>query len=137
MPVSEEIAFKVLHLQAQGMTRSFVARELKMSETSVRRCCELIMDKFEAANMAEATAAAFRQGFFKPHGWTGAPPLSLRRLEALVRLSQGEKDHEIAKGMDISKNTAHQHILFVMGVLRAQTRAQAVWNAFHWGILVP
>ena len=66
-----------------------------------------------------------------------AAQLTKRQKETLVLLGEGLGTSEIAARLNVSDNTARNHIRGMMGALEAHTRLEAVAIANRIGLLPP
>jgi DNA-binding NarL/FixJ family response regulator len=63
------------------------------------------------------------------------PQLTPRQCEVLDLLCEGLSNKAIARRLDISEFTARGHVQALLGVLQANSRAQAILAARRWGLI--
>ncbi len=94
------------------------------------------LGKGEAA-VTRKTAARIMQGFSQKAQAPAAPTntLTLREIDLLSMVADGESNKAIAQHLDLSENTIKYHMRNIMQKLGAQNRTEAVMAALRAGLI--
>ena len=129
----------VLRLVAQGLTNRRIARDLAISEKTVKNHLSAIFPKIGAADRTQAALYAARTGAVQAnrHQAAGSRSLTLRELGVLRLVAQGLTNRRIARDLAISEKTVKNHLSAIFPKIGAADRTQAALYALRAGIAQP
>lgn len=135
-PYLTDTQYRVLLRFAEGATCPQVARELGVSEVTVRGYSLRIRRSLDATTIAHAVHRAHQLGLLKTGSKRRASVLPAVELEVLRLVASGLSNADIAGRLGRSEYTVAEQVKQLRGRLGARDRGHAVALAMASGLLV-
>nr|WP_272919167.1 response regulator transcription factor [Streptomyces sp. SID8352] len=142
---------EVLRLLAQGLSNRLIARNLDISEKTVKNHLSSIYPKIGATDRIQAALYARDAGLTDPGepapcapvsmtvsekgGLPADPALTAREQSVLALLALGLSNRLIARNLNISEKTVKNHLSSIYSKIGATHRTQAALYALYSGPL--
>ncbi|MEW2165929.1 LuxR C-terminal-related transcriptional regulator [Streptomyces sp. NPDC007084] len=126
----------VLGLLAEGLSNRLIARQLDISEKTVKNHLGSIYCKIGAGHRTQAALYARRLGLTTPHLAAPAQGAAMTARERCVLglLAEGLSNRLIARQLDISEKTVKNHLGSIYCKIGASHRTQAALYGRHLGL---
>jgi DNA-binding NarL/FixJ family response regulator len=124
--VSSEATPATIQLALDKGATAFVSKE-KSADSILNVVRKLTGHTPQSTGMAPATTQATEH--------TGTTPLTPRQFEVLDLLCQGLTNKAIGRKLDLSENTVRWHVQAILGMLKVNSRSEAVFAARSQGLV--